>query len=671
ETATVTVTYDGANDAPVITVGADDSSSGAVTESDATHLTAGDTLTLTDVDISDTAAAKITGLTVTGNTGITGQPTDAELLAMFKTSGNALASGETTAKINWTFDSGNTTFDFLSEGEKLELAYTITATDSNGSETSQIVTVTVTGTNDAPVISEKSGDSSLGEVTETDADHLNVNGTLTLNDVDVTDAVGTTVTSVNVAGDINIAYQPTSDELLAMFKTIGSEISAGETSDQITWTFDSGAKTFDYLAAGEKLDLSYTITATDSHGATATKVVVVTVADSNDRPEISVATGDSVAANLDETDITASGTLTLTDIDVTDNVASEVIKVDISGVWQGITEAPSQDDILKMLNTGGLELDNTETSDKILWNFNSNGASFAYLAEGEQVVLTYTIQAKDDSGKGAGSPPDESDTSDTKEITITITGSNDLPVIDIGTGSAAETVVESDAKNLTVNGTLTLSDPNVHDSVGTTTKYLSVAGATGRDGEPTAEEFNKMFTTLGNEITSGNVKGTINWTFDSKNETFDYLAAGEKLEISYEITATDSKGGKTTQIVVVTVTGSNDKPEITIAAGDSSTGALSETDTGLSTTGTLTLTDLDVTDKVGSSVVQKVTVTGTGAGLSGQPTEAALIAMFTTGGSELDGTATQDKINWAFNSGSENFNYLAEGETLVLTYTIQ
>ena len=36
----------------------------------------------------------------------------------------------------------------------------------------------------------------------------------------------------------------------------------------------------------------------------------------------------------------------------------------------------------------------------------------------------------------------------------------------------------------------------------------------------------------------------------------------------------------------------------------------------------------------------------------------------------LDGTETSDTLTWDFNSGSETFDYLATGETLILTYTV-
>ena len=41
-----------------------------------------------------------------------------------------------------------------------------------------------------------------------------------------------------------------------------------EQSDTLSWDFDSGAETFDYLANGETLILEYTVKATDDDGTT-------------------------------------------------------------------------------------------------------------------------------------------------------------------------------------------------------------------------------------------------------------------------------------------------------------------------------------------------------------------------------------------------------------------
>ena len=60
--------------------------------------------------------------------------------------------------------------------------------------------------------------------------------------------------------------------------------------------------------------------------------------------------------------------------------------------------------------------------------------------------------------------------------------------------------------------------------------------------------------------TSGSSTGTINTTFSAPDLVFDYLSAGEHLDLTYTVKLNDQAGGITTQTVVVTVIGTNDKP---------------------------------------------------------------------------------------------------------------
>ena len=59
---------------------------------------------------------------------------------------------------------------------------------------------------------------------------------------------------------------------------------------------------------------------------------------------------------------------------------------------------------------------------------------------------------------------------------------------------------------------------------------------------------------------SGSSTGTINTTFSAPDLAFDYLAAGEHLNITYVVQLDDHAGGVSTQNVEVTVVGTNDKP---------------------------------------------------------------------------------------------------------------
>src|SRR5207237_330704 len=116
------------------------------------------------------------------------------------------------------------------------------------------------------------------------------------------------------------------------------------------------------------------------------------------------------------------------------------------------------------------------------------------------------------------------------------------------------------------------------------------------------------------------------WAFGSTPEAFDYLDDGESLTLTYTVRATDDSAASDDQTVTITITGTNDAPVITVGSGDSAAETLLETNAALSTSGTLTVVDVDLSDAVTPSVVS-VVASGTTTGLGSN--NAALAAMLT------------------------------------------
>ena len=101
--------------------------------------------------------------------------------------------------------------------------------------------------------------------------------------------------------------------------------------------------------------------------------------------------------------------------------------------------------------------------------------------------------------------------------------------------------------------------------------------------------------------------GSIGVTYSADDKTFDFLAQGETLTITYDVTV-----GGVTKPAIITVTGTNDTPVITSGA---QSGAITEetnlhqpNPTGSSdldkANGAVTFTDVDLSDH------HQVTVTG-------------------------------------------------------------
>ena len=102
------------------------------------------TITFTDADVSDSHSILVT-------------PKGTGYLGSFTTSlANDSANGAT-GKVNWGFSVADSAIQSLGAGQTLTQTYTVTINDGHGGVTSQDVTVTLNGVNDAPVL-----DSSVG-----------------------------------------------------------------------------------------------------------------------------------------------------------------------------------------------------------------------------------------------------------------------------------------------------------------------------------------------------------------------------------------------------------------------------------------------------------------------------------------------------------------------------
>ena len=147
-TDVVTVTITGTNDAPTV----DAVGNAGFTETNGVQvLTAGGAVNFDDIDQTD-----VVDITSAYNGDLAGPAgvilpvgLAADLIAGFTTANvtNAAAPGSTT----WAY-SASVNLDFLDLGEQITLSYTVTATDNNGVTATDVVTVTITGTNDAPVV---------------------------------------------------------------------------------------------------------------------------------------------------------------------------------------------------------------------------------------------------------------------------------------------------------------------------------------------------------------------------------------------------------------------------------------------------------------------------------------------------------------------------------------
>ncbi|WP_394208935.1 VCBS domain-containing protein [Enterovibrio calviensis] len=495
---------------------------------------------------------------------------------------------------NWSYTTDpvhSNTFDALDAGDQLPDTITVYAQDGTPLD----ITVTITGTDDLPVVSGQFGQSLVDTTT---GNTLTTSGTINISDVDADDA-------------------PTFEDT-----RIESEYGVLELVDG-NWTYTLDKEAASALNAGEIDTDVITLTASDG----TQQNIVISITGTNDAPVLS---GDTTGSLSDDDNLTISGSIEIIDPDTGDSPT--VPNDTIDGSY------------------GTLALLDGE------WTYTLDPDSTASLPEGERTTDTITITASDGS---------------THDIVITITGTDQLPVLEGDTTGAikegSSTLIATGTINLVdvdegqtptlPNGTtegaygslelidgawaytldpelaqyldegqttqdtisVTASDGTVHDIVITITGSEDAAVLSGETSGSVSDETGAL-TTGGSlsisdpdtndnpTLPDSNQQGQYgsfsmmdgNWTYTLDPELAEAL--GEGVEVTDTITITDSMGG--THALVISVTGTDDAAVLT---GDT-TGVLTEGTGVITTSGTIELIDPDSGD---TPTIENTTVTGT------------------------------------------------------------
>ncbi|WP_242503881.1 VCBS domain-containing protein [Aliivibrio salmonicida] len=486
---------------------------------------------------------------------------------------------DSTGKWSFGLNSAAAAFLALGEGDSIDVIYVVQVADNNGAIDTQEVTITITGSNNGPII----GGISTGSVVEDTVEEAS--GSLSSADVDLGDTATWSVLAPDTGAFGSISV---------------------DADGKWTYKIDNTLSATQSLSQGQTETDTFTIIVTDGSGAQATQVVTIDVTGTNDLPDI---TDTSVIAGAVEHRATesATGDLVLEDVDTLD-----------THTWT--VEANTNDDL-------GTFIVGTDGK----WTFNLNAASAGVIAlgVGETLDIVYVVQVEDNHGG-----------IDTQEVTITVTGSNDGPTISgTDTGSVVEdTVAEAtgqlDATDVDVTDTHTWSVTDgtgvfgslAVDAMGKWTYTLdnTLAGTQAiSNGEVKTETFEivaddgnggTVTHTVTVEVTGTNdlpeitdtsvIAGAVEhratesaagdlvledvdtldthtWTVEANTNddlgtfivgtdgkwTFNLNAAsagvialgvGETLDIVYVVQVEDNHGGIDTQEVTITVTGSND-----------------------------------------------------------------------------------------------------------------
>ncbi|GAM58018.1 T1SS secreted agglutinin RTX [Vibrio ishigakensis] len=174
-----------------------------------------------------------------------------------------------------------------------------------------------------------------------------------------------------------------------------------------------------------------------------------------------------------------------------------------------------------------------------VWHYTLDQKASQVLGQGEHYQEQMLVTVTDEHGAKV-----------TQQVTVDVEGTNDAPVIT--SSPQTEKVKEDDV--LFVRGQVTATDADQHDTL----KYSATNNLKGQFGSFTLNP------------SSGA------WTYTLDNAAHQALAKGETHTETLHVLVTDSNGATTTQDVVVTVEGTNDRPVISLVGQDSDAGSVTE-----------------------------------------------------------------------------------------------
>ncbi|WP_372872839.1 retention module-containing protein, partial [Shewanella sp.] len=383
----------------------------------------------------------------------------------------------------WTYVLNNSAADSLQEGEERVESFLVTVTDEFGAATTQEVTITIVGTNDAPVLSAEANGSVTEDQNVIDG-RLIDSGILSFTDVDSGDSHQM---SSSFNGDISWSGGDlTTNQINALV--------AGFSVDNDSWDYNIDNSLVQFLAEGETITLSFTVIVTDEFGASDSQQVTITITGTNDGPIINppeegeadgtvVEAGNYDNGNLNPGSPVISGTLTAGDADH-----------DAALIWSGNADG----------EYGSFTID----PDTGTWTFILDNNTADSLQEGETRTETFLVTVTDQNGA-----------SSTQEVTITIVGSNDAPILSLDdSGGVTEDLNVVDGL-LSDSGALSFTDVDINDSHSVSSDYNGDISWSG--GNLTADQINALVAGFSADGDS--------WDYSIANSLVQFLAVGETI----------------------------------------------------------------------------------------------------------------------------------------------
>ena len=409
----------------------------------------------------------------------------------------------------WTYVLNNQDPDTiaLDDNEVVTDVFTIRIADAFGGTANDILTITITGENDAPILLVSSGADLVAveaggvanATTNTALDTVNgdadANGAFTFTDDDADDSAFTSAT-IQLEGTAGtVSNGSTWDPATSGGATIAGDYGNFTLKTDGTWTYTVDQTKADILDGGE--------TGTDFLNVRIKNVDIysnvirlqVDIKGANDAPTVDVTSGATAAvteygtgpldaasddvSSTTNTNDTASGSLTYDDEDGDDTVSTLKVYIERSSTATTTTTevAPDGDpETFTSVGTSSVITDGDygdftftiNTAGTLEWEFELDAAAHAAVA-GLTFGTTATAKAWVRVYDGT--------VSTVQEVSVTIRGTEDKPVLSNGT-----VAVDADSATAVTGTALTVSDQDYDDKAGFSASDLTLQGRIGNSG---------------------------------------------------------------------------------------------------------------------------------------------------------------------------------------------
>ncbi|NBY31663.1 MAG: hypothetical protein EBQ60_03830, partial [Actinobacteria bacterium] len=474
-------------------------------------------------------------------------------------------------------------------------------------------------------------------------EHAQLQGSIDFVDVDLTDRPSVSYLVKEViatAADQTTPLTLTPIQLEDIWVGFSASIAADSTNTgSVNWTYDVVQSKLNFLTANQTVNLKFVVLVNDGHGAVVPQDVQITINGTNDVASIGDPTVSSVKEDTSVDglgNLTAVGSISISDTDQIYTSQSSLATVTVA-------TGPGNLGVLVLSSTGSYTYTVANSATQYLGLGETKIDTFTVKsADGTTKDVTFTINGVNDAATFGGNSVGtiiESNTAQTKtgQLTITDVDSNESAFI-----AQSSKVGSYGNFNVTSAGLWTYSMSSAHDefiagknytdslivsSVDGTTKVVTVTMVGTNDStviggvfNGTASEAGGVYNSQGGESTTGTLiaidpdnllatnqfkqvaststtngygiysmssSGVWSYKVNDNNVAVQKLNVGQVLSDSFVVSAIDG----TTKSVSITIQGANDSAVI---GGDISSNLI-ETDAAQSTSGHLSITDIDST----------------------------------------------------------------------------